>query len=293
MGWLTNILRASSGSRTPAPPTDTPVDARPKIGDVNVLEASVGQRGAGKSTWQCIRADELASSFGGAYVIGHSLGARLPDRFPDGREIPITYHESLKKLEQGMRRSPDRWHVLAPPLNAAHRETADDLLQFSVRMSDAIKKEAWTRAHPFSLYKPHKAKFHDVHATPIIVIIDEGIAIEAASKSKSEANRWFYEYLYSLRHMHIALLYAIQDPSARSWRILEQATEIHVFNLRHQWALDAIRAAGATDDELERISQLPTPKQLKAGTRKHEHVSLALEGVTRGDAPVWAQESGG
>lgn len=264
----------------------------PTIGTVNVLEASIGQRGAGKSTLQCMRADELSRQWGGAYVLGHSLGARLPRALPDGRELPIVYHENLAKLERGLRRAPDRWHVLAPPIGKrGERETADDLLKFSVRLSEAIRKQAWQKHHPLGFWKPN-VRMDDIEAPPIIVVIDEGIAVEAAGAgaSRKEENRWFMEYLYSLRHMHVALLYAIQNPSARSWHVLDQATSIHVFSIRHRWALQSIEAAGASESEVERIKRLPTPEQLRTGERKHEHVTLAFEAPTMADIPESMQK---
>lgn len=247
---------------------------RPLIGQWNHLEASIGARGMGKSTYQCARARELASEAGGAYVIGHSLGARLPSSLPaelGGGKLPITYHTTLRKLELGLRRHPERWHILAPPLAGdGHKidptkpvETADDLIHFAVRLSTAVRKAAWQRQHPFGFWRPN-VNYSDTPSTPVILIIDEGIAIEAASTTKKEANKWFLQFLYSIRHMHIALLYAIQNSNARSWQILEQSTAIHVFAIRHEWALNALRAAGATDEELERIRT----------ERKFQHVTL-------------------
>lgn len=239
----------------------------PTIGKVDVLEASIGKRGMGKSTWQCSRVEDLCREYGGAYVIGHSLGARLPRRLPPalhgGMELPITYHETIKSLERGVRKHPDRWHVLAPPITRAERDTADDLLKFAIRFSDSLRKAAWNRAHPLKLWKP-TVNYEEIACPPIIVIIDEGIAIEAAGVSRKEDNRWFLELLYSLRHYHIALLYAIQDASARSWRVLEQATTINAFRVTHRWALQALEAAGASPEEVDRIRHLPP----------HEHVEL-------------------
>ncbi len=273
-------------SNAPPPPADAG-KRHPTIGTVNVLEASIGQRGAGKSTLQCMRADELARQWGGAYVLGHSLGARLPRKLPDGRELPLTYHESLRKLEAGLRRHPDRWHILAPPLNAkGPKERADDLLKYVVRLSDALRKQAWQRHHPLGFWKPN-LNMEGIECPPIIVVIDEGIAVDAAgaNASRKEENSWFMEFLYSLRHYHVAMLYAIQNPSARSWHVLDQSTAIHVFSVRHRWALQTIGAAGANDDELERIKRLPTPEQLRTGERKHEHVTLSFEAPTMLEPP--------
>ena len=248
-----------------------------EIGKWNHLEASLGQRGMGKSTHQCVRALELQIDSGGAYVIGHSIGGRLPSRLPaeyGGHELPITYHETIDALSRGLRRRPERWHILAPSLRldkqAAH-ETADDLIKFVIQFSRSIRERSWNKAHPFGLPGARlgwrdNVSHEGVQAPPVVLIIDEGIAIEAAGPSRKTDNRWFLQFLYSLRHYHIALLYAIQDASARSWRILEQATKLFVFSVRHQWALQSIQAAGATPEQIDEIRAL----------RKYQFVELDL-----------------
>ena len=261
----------------PAPP------ARPIYGEWNYLESSIGMRGMGKSTHQCLRALQLQREAGGAYVIGHSLGARLPRKLPaelGGHVLPIVYHPTIAKLERGLRRHPDRWHILAPPIDVAGpRDTADDLIKFVIRLAAALRKAAWQRLHPLGIYNANKDATGMV-GPPIVLIIDEGIAVEAAGASRKDSNRWFLEFLYSLRHMHTALLYAIQDASARSWRVLEQSTAIHVFAVRHAWALQSIQAGGASHEEIERIKRL----------RPHEHVTLAWEAPSTIDPPESMQE---
>ncbi len=252
---------------------DRPPPKAPEVGTWNHLEASIGQRGMGKSTWQCKRVLDLSREAGGAYVIGHSLGARLPLKLPKelgGEVLPITYHESIARLERGLRSKPDRWHILAPPLPgesslSGRRDTADDLLLFATRFSSALRKAAWNKLHPLKWWKPN-VDMTGVRATPIIVIVDEGIAVEAAGPSRKDTNKWFLEFLFSLRHLHVALLWAIQDASARSWRVLEQANEIYAFSIRHAWALQNIQAAGATPEEIDRIRTLPP----------HEHVRISF-----------------
>ncbi len=267
----------SDGPRVRLPDTEPgpPKTVRPAIGEWNVLESSIGMRGMGKSTYQCYRALELSRQAGGAYVIGHSLGARLPSKLPSslgGETLPIAYHPTLAKLERGLRRYPDKWHILAPPLPGEGGnidqtpDTADDLLQFATRFSTALRKAAWNREHPFAFWKS-TVDYQGISSVPIIVIVDEGIAIEAAGPSRKESNKWFLQLLYSLRHLHIGLLWAIQDASARSWRVLEQSTAIHVFAIRHAWAKESIRAAGATQDELDSITAL----------KPHERVTLAWD----------------
>ena len=265
-------------------------DRWPIVGEFNHLEASVGARGMGKTTWQLHRAYRLQRESGG-YVIGHSLGARLTKQLPSelgGAVLPIKYHTTLRSLERGLRWHPAQWHILAPPLSADGNQvnaqealaTADTLLQFAVRLSTAIRKNAWKKLHPLKPWGPN-VDMTGVRCPPVIVIIDEGIAIESAGPTRKEENRWFLQFLYSLRHYHIALLYAIQDGSARSWRVLEQATRIFIFAVRHEWALQCYRAAGASKEEIEEIRHL----------RKWEHVEIAaldvkkLEEESGGDMP--------
>lgn len=243
----------------------------PAIGTVNVLEATLGQRGKGKSTHQCHRALELSREYGGAYVIGHSLGARLPLKLPaelGGHELPIVYHHNLRELDAGLRKHPGKWHIIAPPaLGGSHRgevSTADDLIRYSVSLSNSLRDRAYDRAKlrgERPLISPKIKSYDGLPCTPVIVLIDEGIAVKSANTAKGardkQAQDWFYEWIFSLRHLHTALLYAVQNPSARSWYILSEATEIDCFYIRHQWALNAVQAAGATSEQIDEIRSLP------------------------------------
>jgi hypothetical protein len=88
----------------------------------------------------------------------------------------------------------------------------------------------------------------------VIVIIDEGVAVEGAiaSKTRKKSNE-FLQFLFSLRHMHIALVLA--DPGSQRAQLSAHVTgdEIDVHHTRHQYAINAIRAAGASEDELDAI----------------------------------------
>lgn len=252
-----------------------------KIGSWDHLEVFLGQRGTGKSVHMCDRALELAREAGGAYVLGHSLGARLPERLPTelgGEHLPISYHPTIGALSKALRRHPERWHVLAPPLphefpqvkRDVAPQTADDLLRWSVTLSSALRLRAYKQEHPIKgaiTRDPSRLKFTGLDATPIIIMIDEGIAVEGAASSKTkETSREFLQFLYSLRHLHIALLWCLQDPNARSWQTIAQSTLLHVHHVKHQWAENAIQAAGANEDELDRIAAL----------KGYEHVTIEI-----------------
>ena len=270
--------------RVTAPPT--PAWQPPKIGDVNILEVSIGARGSGKSTAQAARALELQRELG-AYVIGHSLGRRLPREIPAGSDLPfagsrlpLAYHASIEQLDRGLRKAPASFHVLAPALTAEggppadERDTADDLIQYVIRLSAGIRRRAWEQANPWRRFDPNRADYTGLRAPPVILIVDEGIAVEAADRNARRDDRWFHEFLYSLRHLHVGMLWAIQEPSARSWKIIEAATECHVYQVRHEWALQALRSAGAGADGIEQIRQLDLYEcyTIHGGARRRERV---------------------
>jgi hypothetical protein len=239
----------------------------PKIGDVDDLEVLLGQRGTGKTTFMEARARQLVRQYGGAYVIGHSLGRRLVKQLPaelGGHTIPVHYYPTIKKLAEGLRTHPERWHILAPPTELEApagyydkhvRETADDLIAFGVRLSTHLRLRAYKKAHPLSFARDiSKLDLTGLPCTPIVLLVDEGVAVEGAGKSQTkEEQRAFKEWLFSLRHLHTALLWSIQDPTARGWNIMGQATWIRVFHVQHEYALQAIRAAGADESQLEQI----------------------------------------
>ena len=245
----------------------------PEVGSVNVLETTLGQRGKGKSTHQCWRARELVREYGGAFVIGHSLGARLPAKLPaelGGHELPIEYHHNVRELDAALRKRPGKWHVIAPPALGDPKRgkvsvsSADDLIHYSMRLSQSIRDRAYDRAKlrgERPLLDPKIRKYDGLKCTPVIVLIDEGIAVKASNTGRGTRDRaerdWFFEWLISLRHLHTALLYAVQNPSARSWFVMSEATEIDCFYIRHQWALNAVQAAGATSDQIQEIRSLP------------------------------------
>jgi len=260
---MTQASSANGGGKPPGP----------LVGSINVLEVTLGQRGKGKSSHQCARAVELVREYGGAHVIGHSLGARLPRVLPaelGGGELPIEYHFHIRELDKAMRARPNKWHIIAPPpLGDPKRgkvpvSTADELIDYSMRLSQSLRDRAYDRAklrRERPILEPKIRNYEGLPCTPVIVIIDEGIAVKAANTSKGARDRlgqdWFFEWLISLRHMHTVLLYSVQNPSARSWYLMSEATEIDVFYIRHQWALNAVQAAGATSEQLLEIRRLP------------------------------------
>lgn len=235
------------------------------IGEWNHVEVVIGLRGFGKSTYCVDRARELQRE-SGAYVIGHSLGARLPKRLPDGSQVPINYYETIEKLERGLKRRPDEMHILAD----GH---ADAVLRFARDLSIAMRKRAWRRKYgilPTSLWKKwtRMSDMDGIVMRPIIVIFDESVALTmnlSKAGSKNDDAIEFREAIYSTRHEHIAYFFQIQDMNALGPALQTQATNYIVFHTEHQWSLNAIRAAGATPEQVAEIPNLEIGEYVEYG----------------------------
>lgn len=283
MGWLARLFGAEKKEERPQ------TGHGPKIGDINILECCIGQRGTGKSTYQCHRVFELvAENHGQVYVIGHSLGARLPKKLPKelgGHELPIEYHSSIKQLEAALYARPSKWHILAPPLDIksdAYQDTCDDLIKFSIQLSEQLRERAYKREHPVASRVQAASAARDytgLRAPCIAIIVDEGIAIESAAAGRvndkvGKAKKdWFLKWVYSLRHYHTALFYAIQNPTARNWQLLSEATRVVVFRVKHQWAINAVQAAGGTHREMREVRRL----------KPHHYIALGEDSTLADD----------
>lgn len=264
------------------PPAPSPSRRLPKIGEVNILEATFGNRGEGKSMSQAIRTYELQRQHGGAYVIGHSIGRRVPKRFPagiyGGHTLPVRYYRSIEDMHRGLMKHPTDWHFVAPPLPEEDpypdlpKSSADELIRYAVRLSWQVRWAAWKRANPMALAtllnRPPKngVDFDGIESPPIILVIDEGIAVRGAAVGKRIDDEWFLSFLISLRHLNIILLWSLQDPTMKTWHVIGQASLVRVFYLENEWVLNAIRVAGASREQLQAITELD----------QYEHIVLTF-----------------
>lgn len=244
----------------PPPTVQSPKSVeRPKIGDWNHFEMMIGKRGMGKSTLMLERMLDLDAIAGGSYKLAHSMGQRFPNRLPSGRSFQIHYYPvastggpgerpdsgpAIRKLDSGLRRHPDDIHVLVS-------DDAQPILEYAQQLGRAVKRSALgffaRRSNP--LGKP---------ATPIIVGIDEMVALDAAmgSAQGKDAARWFRKLIISLRHEHIALLAGIQDSNCVSYINAGLATKLWCFKTTHLYAIQSLRAGGMPTEQVESLPNL-------------------------------------
>jgi len=234
------------------------------IGEMNDVELILGLRGYGKSTYCASRALILQAATG-AYVIGHSLGARFPNRLPDGTPVPLDFYPTIEKLDAGLRRNPNRIAILVGG-------NGDEVIKYARRLSMAIRKKAYyqERGYAMALFKPWNTlrPMDGIVARPIVVIIDEGVALGmnlGKTSAKNTETKDFREAIYGARHEHIAYLFQIQDPNAIGPALQTQASRYIVFRLEHEWALNAVRAAGASREDLQEIRDLELGEYIEFG----------------------------
>ena len=228
-----------------------------EIGSLDRLTSVIGLRGMGKSTW--LVGDAIAAQRDlGAIVLGHSPGARLPSRLPDGTDARIVYHSDLRSIERGLRRRDGtaQMHVLAAG-------EVDDLIGYARALSRAMRRRAVTAAG--YRYRDDRPTPDGVKATPIHVMVDEGSALRDWPRKSAQQRDWQI-FLTGLRHEHMSLTWSIQSPTMRSWVLLEQSNRVVVFRYLHRWGLDALQATGMVPrDDLPRIRTLPQFRHLDYG----------------------------
>lgn len=236
-----------------------------EIGSIDRITAVLGLRGVGKSTFAVADTLEFNREVGGAYMIGHSPGARLPMKLPDGRVSPITWHDDISSLEKGLRRNTDRMHILVTG-------EPEEVIDFGRRLSLSLRRTAVRQAgHKFKENRPIP---DGVKAPPIIILVDEGTAMRE-QMTREEKRQWKI-FLTGARHEHIALTWLIQSPTAKNWILMEQSNRIVTFRYVHEWGLNAIRAAGVDKDDLTSIRELPD----------FEHFEFEFEGERLADKRV-------
>lgn len=225
------------------------------IGELNDVELVLGLRGYGKSTYCAHRAMVLQSATGG-YVVGHSLGARFPAKLPDGTNVPVDFYPTIEKLDKGLQSRPDRIAILVGG-------NGDEIIKYARRLSARIRRAAYYRDNGWYnvLYRPwsNLRNMDGIVARPVIVIVDEGVAMSmnlGKTSTKNPESKEFREAIYGARHEHIAYLFQIQDPNAIGSALQTQATHYIVFRLEHEWPLNGVRAAGATRYDIEEIKTL-------------------------------------
>jgi hypothetical protein len=222
-----------------------------RIGSLDRLTAVIGRRGVGKSEYLIRDANEFRREARGGYIIGHSPGARLPSTLHDGTPGvgKRNWHDSIKSLERGLSRDPNGIHIVTTG-------DPEDVIDFGRGLSKALRRKAIERAGWVAGPNWENRPLPDpkIEAEPVLVLVDEGVALKEMF-SKEDLKRWKV-LLTGLRHENLAITWGIQSPTAKNWVLIEQSNRLVAFNYQHEWGLNAVRAWGVPQEDLQTIRNL-------------------------------------
>lgn len=190
----------------------------------------LGVPGCGKSTYALARLIQLCQT--PAYGLAHDPGWRLPAKLPDGMPDPKLHrHETIEAGRAAIARDGSGVHAFAVA-------DGQEVLAFGRALSEA------------SL-----AKGGGDRGTPVVVLLDEGVATESASPYRLGGP--MREGLALRRHRHMAIIMTAQDPRLIHYAMVGLSTEIVMFRLRDDRALAELERMGVPSETTARLRGLP------------------------------------
>lgn len=217
-----------------------------EVGSLDRITVIIGERGMGKSTYALMDARRFQAETGG-YVIGHSPNGQI------GAASDVTFHDDLRRLSRGLKRHPERIHVVT-------RDKPEDVLRYGEGLALSIRKRAYNRERDrthgaLPKWRADRPAPKGLLAPPVLVIVDEGVAMRRNPTHDELAE--LERLLTSARHNHFALTWSSQAPTSRQWVLLEQASSIRVFRYTHEYGANALRAAGIHKEIVPDLRDLP------------------------------------
>ncbi len=211
------------------------------VGSLDRVTTIIGERGMGKSTFALLDARAFQRETGG-YVIGHSPNGQI------GLAPDVVLHDDLKRLSKGLRRNPERIHIVV-------RGAPEDVIAYGERLALSIRKRAFERTHKFEKFRADRPAPRGMLAPPVLMIVDEGVAMKRRPGDIDLAD--LERMLTSARHNHFAVTWSSQAPTSRQWVLLEQSNRLRVFRYTHEYGANALRAAGIHRDVVPVMRDLP------------------------------------
>ncbi len=201
---------------------------------VNTVRSYLGVPGTGKSTLALADMRKQARELGGAFMLAHDIGDRLPDRWPDawgGKPTGIVRHNSVVEARAGLGRQPNAIHTLS---------TADGSEVLALAIEIAKKSKAWGAEAGAS--------------PPVLLFLDE--AVGTASASPHRLGDDMRNYIASRRHEHVGLYWTCQSPAMAHYALLALSTEIICGRIVDERALARFEQLGFTPGEINMIAGL-------------------------------------
>jgi hypothetical protein len=199
----------------------------------------MGLRGTGKSAYALRRAVELQKD-PGCYVVVHDAAYRLPDHYFDDEgekhTVDVRRYTSTAEAARGLKERPGAVHVLVVP-------DGMEVARFASQVAEASLKSRT-----------------DGHLLPVVLVIDEGVAVKSASRYRMADD--MLEYLVMLRHNNVGLILAVQDPRFVHYSFAGTSSEIVIFHLHDEAALKKVCDLGMPRELADQARTLPKYKYL-------------------------------
>ena len=248
-------VQLAKAMRNPSPDVGVP------IGDFNEMIGIYAPRGYGKSSKALDIAEELQEA-GPAYVIAHDPGFRLPPNRPDGSPRPIVRHKTRQSVLTALQTHPTGIQAWGGQFEREDgtRETitSEQVIELATEVA-ARSKVAAGQAHGLEdVTSPDDFRLAGLPAIPVVVLIDEAVMARGASKNRMSPE--MRDFLISLRHLHVGLVYTAQGGGMVHYDMVQLATELYLGKSIHTRAHKAFEDAGVPADV---IAKLPTMERFQ------------------------------
>lgn len=209
-----------------------------KRGEFNHAIIVLGVPTTGKSDYAVRILNELGHT--PAYKLVHDPGWRVPTTYHDdnGRahDSGIIRHSSVVEAAKALATNPGATHSVSS-------EDGGEVLALAEKVA-----------------KLSMDKSGNLTGTPVIVLLDEGVATAGASPMRIDPA--MRRFLAGRRHKNVGLIMTAQDPRYIHYSFGTLCTELVTFRLRDENSIKRLQGLGVQTD-LESIRGLPNYKYVK------------------------------
>lgn len=208
-----------------------------KVGDFNHAIIVLGVPTTGKSDYALRRLCALGGT--PAYKLVHDPGWRVPTAYHDdnGRAIDakLIRHKTVNDAAKALATNPGSTHAISS-------EDGGEVLALAERVAQiSIDKHA------------------DGTGTPVVVLLDEGVATAGASPMRIDPA--LRRFLAGKRWKNVGLIMTAQDPRYIHYSFGTLCTEIICFRLRDENSIKRLQGLGIATD-CDSVRALPNYKHL-------------------------------
>ena len=206
----------------------------PRFRTVNLVAGYLGIPGTGKTTRALADMVRCSAAHGGARLLAHDTGMRVPERWPDawgGGATGLVQHATTDRARAALAKGVPGIHVISCA-------DGSDVLALAVEIGDATM-----------------AQSKDGTGPPVFVLLDEAVGVAAMSPHR--IGDGMREFIATRRHHHVGLYWTTQSPQFAHYAILGLSTSLTLGTLHDRRALRRLEELGIDEDVLALVPDLP------------------------------------